>query len=510
MIPRALPLILASLVSSPAAAALLPWYPVVDTGQDACYGNTVPIPCPSSGAFHGQDSQFAGLAPSYLDNGDGTVTDLVTGLMWQKDYVSDISWNEAMAGEASFNLAGYTDWHVPTIKELYSLIDFGGVFGSTTDSTQSIPFIDRNYFTFSYAPVVGTTRYFDVQEWSRTAYIGETMDFDGTGGDSTVFGVNFADGRIKGYPKASTPGGSTPSRKFVRYVRQSLPNNSFIKVPGTHTIIDRSTGLMWSEFDSGEGMTWQEALAWVDDRNAESYEGYDDWRLPNIKELQSIVDYTRAPDSRIPARVGPAIAPVFAISALGDDYPYFWSSTTEADGPVSERYSRAAYIAFGLAKGWMQDLPDTTHVLVNTHGAGAQRAEPKSGDPAGYPFGWGPQGDVVRIENYVRLVRGASQNLVGVPATPRGGLALRVTPNPAIDGALVEFAQPVAGRVEVAVFGVGGRRVRTLVEGSFSAGLHRVWWDGRDGSGRLAPAGMYFVRTYGSRGVESRKLLLAR
>ncbi|MBT5610593.1 MAG: DUF1566 domain-containing protein, partial [Lentisphaerae bacterium] len=43
-------------------------------------------------------------------------------------------------------------------------------------------------------------------------------------------------------------------------------------------------------------MDWEAALAWVAEKNRESYLGTNDWRLPNAKELQSIVDYTRAPD----------------------------------------------------------------------------------------------------------------------------------------------------------------------------------------------------------------------
>jgi hypothetical protein len=43
---------------------------------------------------------------------------------------------------------------------------------------------------------------------------------------------------------------------------------------------------------------------------------------------------------------------------------------------------------------------------VDVHGAGAQRSDPKTGDPAMFPHGRGPQGDVIRIYNYVRLVRG--------------------------------------------------------------------------------------------------------
>jgi len=49
------------------------------------------------------------------------------------------------------------------------------------------------------------------------------------------------------------------------------------------------------------------------------------------------------------------------------------------------------------------------YVLQDVHGAGAQRSDPKSGDPADWPHGNGPQGDVVRIYNYVRVVRDVAQ-----------------------------------------------------------------------------------------------------
>lgn len=53
----------------------------------------------------------------------------------------------------------------------------------------------------------------------------------------------------------------------------------------------------WSKTDSGRGLNWQDALAWVQQKNAEKFLGRDDWRLPSVKELQSLVDYTRSPDT---------------------------------------------------------------------------------------------------------------------------------------------------------------------------------------------------------------------
>ena len=82
------------------------------------------------------------------------------------------------------------------------------------------------------------------------------------------------------------------------------------------------------------------------------------------------------------------------------DYPAYWSSTTHANWTATPG-SRAAYVSFGRALGHMNGS------WLDVHGAGAQRSDPKSGDPGDWPHGLGPQGDTIRIYNYVRLVRDA-------------------------------------------------------------------------------------------------------
>ena len=214
--------------------------------------------------------------------------------------------------------------------------------------------------------------------------------------DPTVFGVNFADGRIKGYPK-QTPDGEK-KLMFAQYVRDNPEYgiNQFID-NGDGTVTDNATKLMWTEMDSREGMNWSEALAYAENF---SFAGYEDWRLPNAKELQSIVDYTRAPDATDEVMQSPAISPVFNIS---ENASHFWTSTTHRDGQ-GDNY--AAYVTFGLAEGWMEEPPGSEkYKLKNVHGAGAQRSDPKEGAPDDYPHGHGPQGDVIGIFNYVRLVR---------------------------------------------------------------------------------------------------------
>lgn len=321
-------------------------YSIVDTNQTESFSSEAAVSAPSYGApFYGQDAQYDGLAPEYRDNGDGTVSDLNTGLMWQQDPGDKMGWSEAEEKLSSFNLGGYSDWRLPTIKELYSLILFSGrdisVAMDDANFTQK-PFIDTDFFVFEYGDTSAGERAIDSQYLSSTKYVSTTMN-----GDETVFGVNFADGRIKGYPVMM---GGEEKDFFVLYVREnsSYGENDFVD-NGDGTVTDSATGLMWLKGDSGVGMTWEEALAW-----AESLEtaGYSDWRLPNAKELQSLVDYTRSPDTTGSASIDPS----FDCTAITDEggetnYPFYWTSTTHADSEGSGR--NAVYLAFGEALGFM-------------------------------------------------------------------------------------------------------------------------------------------------------------
>lgn len=420
-------------------AAFSQTYKIVGTGVMNCYNNTTTITCPvnPSDPFYGQ---FHGIAPSYQNNGNGTISDLNTGLMWIQSRGTKISWDSAFIKASQCTTGGYNDWRVPTIKELYSLMNFNGKSAVTRPAC--IAYIDTTYFGWTTGNLALGERIIDAQDWSANEYKGLTMV-----GDTTIFGLNTVDGRIKGYPKYQPPTNSVAQKMYVRFVRgnTSYGINSFID-NGDSTITDNATGLMWAKYDDGHGMNWQSALAFAQTRNTQNYLGHNDWRLPNAKELQSIVDYSRSLDFTGSA----AVNPVFNCNAITDeggntDYPWYWTSTTHLDN------MGAVYVTFGEALGWMKSPPSATYyTLLDVHGAGAQRSDPKSGDPhsslyylgnnlAGDSvFGRGPQGDVQRIGNYVRLVRTANGS-TGINEN-KDSAPLNVFPNPFVNRIYVDKA----------------------------------------------------------------------
>ncbi|WHI45275.1 DUF1566 domain-containing protein [Microbulbifer sp. JMSA004] len=424
-------------------------YPIVDTAQVQFFDDKDVIPKPKPGDdFFGQDAQYSFNKMNYSLAKDGlTVVDNVTGLMWtqspdlnrdgevtpdDKIAFRDVGEYVEKLNQARFG--GYSDWRLPTIKQLYSLMNFSGIDPAGPSESNAKPFIDTRYFAFAYGDEERGERTIDAQFWSSNIYTGDVFR-----GSLAVFGLNLADGRIKAY---AIPGGGP--RNYAYFVRgnQAYGKNKFVDNKDG-TVSDLATGLMWMKSDSRKGMNWQEALAWAEEKNAQNFLGHSDWRLPNAKELQSIVDYQRSPNKTTSA----SIDSIFEISSIKNeskekDFPWFWTSTTHVNSRKAG--ASANYISFGRAMGYMAEK------WVDLHGAGAQRSDPKSGQldevavykDGGYHIkglgrpqsdGDGPQRrppmpeppfmtdgnmqramgpppggapeDAIRIDNYVRLVR---------------------------------------------------------------------------------------------------------
>ena len=474
-------------------------YKIVDTGVKNYYSNNSEISAPSSEeAYFGQDASYQGNTPSYTDNGDGTITDNVTGLMWQQDMGEKITFENAFTKADSLSLASHSDWRVPTLKELYSLIQFTGqVSGATAISM----FIDTNYFNQPLGNTNIGEREIDAQTWSSTEYVGRTMN-----NDETVFGVNFVDGRIKGYPKYIPSTGSA-NKMYFRMVRGNIDygNNNFVD-NDDYTISDLATGLMWQKADDGIARDWEESLSYAE--NSEFAE-YDDWRLPNTKELQSIVDYTRSPQTTN----SPAINPIFETTEINDpdgnpgQYPFFWTSTTHLDGV--NPYSGAAYIAFGEGQGEMNGN------LMDVHGAGCQRSDPKSGNIEDYPQYFGPQGDVRYVYNYVRLVRDIDNTTdIDESHTSKSEIPTEYElyqnyPNPFNPTTQIKVSIPVDGEYTLKVYNILGQVVATLFNDPIAAGTYIFEFDASHlpSTKQGLTSGIYFYNFSGPDFTQTKKML---
>lgn len=376
-------------------------YLVVDTNQTVCYSSSgVSIACSGTG----QDGAYLTYAPSYTDNGNGTVTDNVTTLMWQQSADSNgdgtinssdkMNQSSAESYCSELSLGGYSDWQLPDIKQLYSLVAFSGTDPSG-DESGAIPFLDATVFGFGYGDTSAGERLIDAQWATTTLYAGTVMN-----NQSAMFGYNFADGRIKGYPVTND--------FYVYCVRdtQSYGQNSFSD-NGDGTISDAATALMWQQEDSGSDMEWDSALSYCENATTG---GYEDWILPDAKALQSIVDYTRSPDTTDSAAISALFSTTSFTNEAGEkDWGSYWSSTTHIKSSGSG--DSAVYVAFGRALGYMNGS------WLDVHGAGAQRSDPKTmpSNTSAYDaittatgetaYTHGPQGDVIRASNYVRCVR---------------------------------------------------------------------------------------------------------
>jgi hypothetical protein len=389
-------------------------YTIVDTAQSRCYGSNNGSNQSCNGT--GYDADYSGNQPSYtLSSSGNIVTDNATSLMWTQssdldsdDQTTDegdkLSYDNALSYCSDLTLDGYFDWRLPDIKTLYSLMLFtgedpSGYQGTNTDGLAT--FLDSS-FARAFGDQSKGERIIDGQYASSTKYISTTMK-----GNETMFGVNFVDGRIKGYPTTMR---ATDKKFYVLCARgdEAYGQNNFTD-NNDKTITDNATGLMW-ERDDAQSSDFEDAISMCE---SSTTAGYTNWRLPNVKELQSIVDYSRSPDTTS----GAAIDPLFnATSFMNEenmpDWGYYWSGTTHVS--YSGGGVNGAYVSFGRALGYMNGS------ILDVHGAGAQRSNAKqsenlndrgavqtgidASDNSTYYYN-GPQGDILRSDNMVRCVR---------------------------------------------------------------------------------------------------------
>jgi hypothetical protein len=291
------------LISVNVCAGMLP-----DTGQTQCYGGSShEITCPQPGEpFYGQDAQYGPNVQAFTDLGNGIVRENMSGLEWVQDgnlianrnpgfdtdeTIDDgaVTWQSALDYIEKLNMEvylGYSDWRLPTIKELSTIVDY------SIDYWVSGPLLNDSYFSDT---MVG-------MYWSST-----TLNFVGDRA-KTQASHGFLLYDVK------------TDCNFVRAVRGNpLPVNNFLYT-GLGTVADISTGLMWQQAIAPGSYSWKQALAYCETLELA---GYNDWRLPNNNELYSI---TNSPESN------PAIDTKYF--TYNQNETKFWSSTTKVDSTI--------------------------------------------------------------------------------------------------------------------------------------------------------------------------------
>jgi triacylglycerol esterase/lipase EstA (alpha/beta hydrolase family) len=262
---------------------------IPDTGQITSYTSTF-----------GEDSDYTINPPSYTDNGNGTVTDNVTGLVWQQEDDNQTRiWSSALIYCNNSTLGAYTDWRLPTQKELNNIVDY-------------------EVHNLAINPVFSGTNSSDY--WSSAS------DYDTDYAWYTSFeygGVSTSYKRYKNYVRCVRGGSESYTLPF-----DFLDNRN-------GTVTHSSTGLVWQQEDDNIISRWEIAISYCEGL---TFAGKGDWRLPNVKELQTLVDYSKD---------NPATDLSLFPGTNSSDY---WSSTTTAfnmivawcvsfyDGDMSTRY----------------------------------------------------------------------------------------------------------------------------------------------------------------------------
>jgi hypothetical protein len=324
--------------------------PVPQTGQTTCWdsaGNV--IDC----AGTGQDGDIrAGVewpAPRFTDNGDGTIRDNLTGLIWLKDALclglSGIPWQQALdfangladgeCGLTDGSVAG--DWYLPNRNELKSLLDLEN-FNPTVPTGN--PFIN-----FESLPDWSSTTKADNTDFAWAVQFGAGVVV-GFGTASTNFplpvhGGSRVDGETAPAPVPQTgqttcwdsagnvidcagTGQDGDIRAGVEWPAPRFTDN------GDGTIRDNLTGLIWLKDAlclGLSGIPWQQALDFANglaDGECGLTDGSvaGDWYLPNRNELESLLDLENF-NPTVPT----------GNPFINFESSFYWSSTTQADFP---------------------------------------------------------------------------------------------------------------------------------------------------------------------------------
>jgi len=310
------------------------------TGQTASY---------SSGDDGGLKMGAAWPAGRFADNGDGTVTDNLTGLIWLKNAgcFQRADWNSALtdANQLASGACGLRDgslagqWRLPNLIELESVIDVSAAGPALTPGNPFTNAANALYWT--------STGYFGGEEGSPLAWVIDLTDGgflnDGVQNVKTsslngvwaVRGTGSGPARLQatGLFEAPLSAGDDPTLEMgVRLTSARFIEN------GDGTFTDAMTGLVWLKQASCIQNDWATAVAAV--RNLASGQcglsdgsAAGDWRMPNRNEMQSLADRNQNNESEYLNNTFLNPDGTVFQEAILDNYisgQYYWTSTTDA------------------------------------------------------------------------------------------------------------------------------------------------------------------------------------
>jgi hypothetical protein len=293
--------------------AEVPPAPVAKTGQTVSYRE-------------GDDGWHqAGVVwpnPRFTDNEDGTVTDHLTGLMWVKEphalpgNTEDMSWESAIDFSNELNFANYSDWRLPNVRELRSLMNQGVVpyewFNS--DETPFNGIHGARYWT--------STSYGTSSRWTVQSINGSVERPDG---DQYVWSVrSINEDRSTLVAKTGQTISYRTGDDGDLQIGLTWPEPRFTE-KGSGSVMDNLTGLEWVKQphalpENADSMDWGGA---IDFCTGLDHNGYTDWRLPGVDELLSLVDY---------GKVDLALPTEHPFSTFNG---WYWSGTTRISSGIA-------------------------------------------------------------------------------------------------------------------------------------------------------------------------------
>ncbi len=297
--------------------------PVLQTGQRSCHdADGREIPCQGSG----QDAEFRrGLAwprPRFEAQGE-VVCDRLTGLVWTRDANPGelpVTWREAFNFVAGMNrerALGFSDWRLPNRRELRSLVSHQTRRPALPEDHPFINVFPGWYWTSTTAAIGPAHAWYVNLDGARMFHGGKDQSFLVWPVRGAGNGVLPATGQSRCYSDTGAVISCAATAQdgesrfgcdwpVLRFVAQG------------ETIVDRLTGLQWRRTADLDGpVAWEQALATV----AAFNRGATRWRLPNINELESLVDCSA---------YGPALPAGHPFNSVRD---VCWSSTTSLYEP---------------------------------------------------------------------------------------------------------------------------------------------------------------------------------